>query len=85
MAGMMMGERSVRLEVAGVCQQSTARLSNYTVTVPYASMSTTMRNIHRIGGKIVGVHVSDVKATAATPVTPSAAADKTPAKKGKKK
>jgi CpcD/allophycocyanin linker domain len=85
MAGMMMSDRSVRLEVAGVCQQSMARLSNYTVTVPYASMSTTMRNIHRIGGKIVGVHVSDVKAAAATPVTTSDAADKTPTKKGKKK
>jgi hypothetical protein len=85
MAGMMMGDRSVRLEVAGVCQQSMARLSNYTVTVPYTSMSTTMRNIHRIGGKIVGVHVSDIKAAEATPMTTSAVADKTPAKKGKKK
>ena len=85
MAGMMMGDRSVRLEIAGVCQQSMARLSNYTVTVPYASMSTTMRNIHRIGGKIVGVHVSDVKAVAATPMTTNPVADKTPAKKGKKK
>lgn len=85
MAGMIVGDRCVRLEIAGVCQQSITRLSNYTVTVPYASMSTTMQNIHRIGGKIVGVQVSDVKAAAATPMAQSPVADKTPAKKRKKK
>jgi hypothetical protein len=61
MTGMLTGDRMVRLEVAGICQQSIAPTSNYTVTVPYGSMSKTMQSVSRMGGKIVGVQISDRK------------------------
>jgi CpcD/allophycocyanin linker domain len=66
MAGMLTGERSVRIEVCGLCQQPTSKRSNYTVTVPYQSMSKTIQNISRMGGKVVGVQVGDNKATPGT-------------------
>ncbi len=66
MAGMLTGDRTVRLEVSGLCQQDLSHTSNYTVTVPYNSMSSTMQNISRMGGKVVGVKVSDVQAAAAS-------------------
>ncbi len=89
MAGMLTGDRMVRLEIAGVCQQAISHTSNYSVIVPYRSMSQTMQNISRMGGKVVGVQVSDVAAAApnATPVAAAPAAEKTSGtgKKGKKK
>jgi hypothetical protein len=89
MPGMLTGDRMVRLEVTGICQQSISHTSNYAVTVPFGSMSSAMQNINRMGGKVVGVHVSDVKAAAAQPVptATATATDKTPtqSKKGKKK
>ncbi|NJN48499.1 MAG: hypothetical protein HC805_00115 [Alkalinema sp. RL_2_19] len=86
MPGMLTGNRMVRLEVTGLCQQSISHASNYTVTVPYASMSSTIQNISRMGAKVIGVHVSDIKAAAANP-TPEAAeaAPKKTSKRGKKK
>jgi hypothetical protein len=83
---MLTGDRVVRLEVAGMCQQNISHTSNYTVTVPYGSMSKTMQNISRMGGKVVGVHLSDVAAAAGQPaaVAPKAA-PKAEAKEGKKK
>ena len=64
MPGMLTGDRTVRLEVAGMCQQNISHTSNYTITVPYNSMSSTMQSISRMGGKVVGVQVSDVQAAA---------------------
>jgi hypothetical protein len=61
MAGILTGDRTVRLEVSGVCQQPVARRSNYTITVPYHSMSKTMQNISRMGGKIVGIQVGNAQ------------------------
>jgi hypothetical protein len=87
MAGMLTGDRMVRLEIAGVCQQSISHTSNYSITVPYRSMSQTMQNISRMGGKVVGVHVSDTQAAAApTAAAPAPAAEeKSSNKKGKRK
>lgn len=89
MAGMLTGDRMVRLEVAGVCQQAISRRSNYSITVPYSSMSQTMQKISSMGGKVVGVQVGDVKAAAPTTVAAPATAPATDntknnAKKGKK-
>jgi CpcD/allophycocyanin linker domain len=93
MTGMLTGDRMVRLEVAGLRQQHMSRSSNYSVTIPYSSMSSAMQNIMRLGGKVVGVKVSDA-AMGATPdavITPIATTEvkvtKTPAKsnKGKRK
>jgi hypothetical protein len=66
MAGMLTGDRSVRIEVSGLCQQPTSKRSNYTVTVPYQSMSKTIQTISRMGGKVVGVQVGDTKASPGT-------------------
>jgi hypothetical protein len=86
MPGMFTGDRMVRLEVAGGCQPSASATNQYTLTVPFSSMSTAMQNVSRMGGKIVGVQVSDVKAVAAAPVVATPAVDKTPGqKKGKRK
>jgi hypothetical protein len=88
MTGMFTGDRMVRLEITGIRQSSISRTNNCTMTVPYSSLSSTIRNLSKTGGKIVGVQVSDVKAQAAqvTPSTP-APIDKTPTstKKGRKK
>jgi hypothetical protein len=64
MTGMLTGDRMVRLEIAGVCQQSIVPTSNYTVTIPYSSMSKTMQSVSRMGGKIVRVQISDRKTVA---------------------
>ena len=67
MTGMLTGDRMVRLEVAGLRQQRMSRTSNYSVTIPYGSMTSAMQNIMRLGGRVVGVRVSD----AAMGVTPN--------------
>jgi hypothetical protein len=66
MAGMLTGDRSVRIEVSGLCQQPTSKRSNYTVTVPYQSMSRTIQTISRMGGKVVGVQVGNSQASPGT-------------------
>jgi hypothetical protein len=81
MAGMLTGDRSVRIEVSGLCQQPTSKRSNYTVTVPYQSMAKTIQNISRMGGKVVGVQVGDTKASSGTAAQPEAVeTPKAPAK-----
>ena len=66
MSGMLTGDRLVRLEVSGGSQSPLTRRSTYTVTVPYGSMSRTMQNIMRMGGRVTGVRVSDIPAAAPT-------------------
>jgi CpcD/allophycocyanin linker domain len=88
MTGMFTGDRMVRLEITGIRQSSICHTSNYTLTVPYNSLSRTIQNLGKTGGKIIGVQVSDVKSVAAqTQPSRSTPADKTPTqtKKGKKK
>ena len=47
--------RTVAIEVTGVCRQDIVRTSNYTVKVPYSRMSQTIQNINRMGGKIANI------------------------------
>jgi hypothetical protein len=86
MSGILTGDRMVRLEVAGVCRPNLTRKSNYSVTVPYNSMSRTMQSVMRMGGRVTGVHVSDIPAAAAS-VSVSAQAPEAakPTAKGQKK
>jgi hypothetical protein len=79
---MLTGDRVVRLEVTGMSQQKVSHTSNCTLTVPYSSMSKTMQNISRMGGKVVGVHVSDMAGAAGKP---AAVAPKVTPKEEKKK
>ncbi|MBE9029740.1 rod-capping linker protein [filamentous cyanobacterium LEGE 11480] len=69
MTGMLTGDRAVLLEVSGMCQQHISHTSNYTITVPYSSLSSTIQNIGRMGGRVVGVKVNDVQAAAATSIS----------------
>jgi phycocyanin-associated, rod len=54
------GSRTVAIEVTGICRQSVARTSNYTVKVPYSRMSQTIQNISRMGGKVAGISLGGV-------------------------
>lgn len=47
--------RSVTIEVTGICCQDVAKNSSYTITVPHTSMSSAIQSIQRMGGKIVNV------------------------------
>ncbi len=61
------GSRTVAIEVTGVCCQSVARTSNYTVKVPYSRMSQTIQNISRMGGKVAGISLGGTASVAETP------------------
>ena len=81
---MMTGDRPVVIEVAGVCN-TTAHQSNYSVKVPYSSMSSTIQGITRQGGKIVNIAIAGTAATAmAEPITAPVSED-TQKKGGKSK
>ena len=56
--------RCVTLTVSGVCRQDVMKTSNYTVKVPHNRMPQAMQNIHRLGGKVVGVAVDSPVASA---------------------
>ncbi len=49
--------RTVTIEVSGVCQQSVMKTSNYKVQVAYSQMSQALQNINRQGGKVVSVQL----------------------------
>ena len=49
------GNRTIAIEVTGVCRQDVTRKSNYTVKVPYSRMSQTIQNINRMGGKVANI------------------------------
>ncbi|MEA5465410.1 phycobilisome linker polypeptide [Leptothoe sp. PORK10 BA2] len=51
------GARYVAIDVAGVINQATSRVSNYQIKVPLSQMSTAMHNISCQGGKVVNVEV----------------------------
>ncbi|NER33398.1 MAG: HEAT repeat domain-containing protein [Oscillatoria sp. SIO1A7] len=55
--------RSVAIQVTGVRRQDLMHRSNYTVRVPYTSMSKAIQNIHRIGGKITSISVDSYGAS----------------------
>ncbi len=49
--------RSVAIDVVGVINQATSRVSNYRIKVPLSQMSVTMRHISCQGGKVVNVEL----------------------------
>ena len=60
------GNRTIAIEVTGVCRQDVMRTSNYTVKVPYSRMSQTIQNISRMGGKVAGISLGNTVATEAS-------------------
>ena len=60
------GNRTIAIEVTGVCRQDVMRTSNYTVKVPYSRMSQTIQNISRMGGKVAGISLGDTVASEAS-------------------
>ncbi|MGK7909700.1 MAG: phycobilisome linker polypeptide [Synechococcus sp.] len=51
------GNRSVSIEISGLCNNDISHTSNYTIKVPFSRMSRTMQGINRMGAKVVGVSV----------------------------
>lgn len=85
MAGMSMvgssimgyqGNRTVVIDVTGVCRQDVSTTSNYQLKVPYSQMSRMMSAIHRMGGKVAGVTI--VGAEVPQQPTPKAKVAKAP-------
>ncbi|PSB10703.1 rod-capping linker protein [Pleurocapsa sp. CCALA 161] len=66
------GNRTISIDVTGVCRQDVMRTSNYTVKVPYSRMSQTIQSINRMGGKVAGISLGNSKIEAA-PATPAEA------------
>lgn len=71
--------RSVAIDVVGVINQATSRVSNYRIKVPLSQMSVTMHNISCQGGKVVKVEVLGSQSVGV--VTPSLVKKVKPAKK----
>ncbi|MEN9565247.1 MAG: rod linker polypeptide CpcD [Cyanobacteriota bacterium] len=61
------GNRTIAIEVTGVCRQDVMRTSNYTVKVPYSRMSQTIQSINRMGGKVAGISLGNTEIKAAPP------------------
>ncbi len=61
------GNRTIAIEVTGMCHQDVMRSSNYTVKVPYSRMSQTIQNISRMGGKVANISLGVSAASAPTP------------------
>lgn len=68
------GNRTISIDVTGVCRQDVMRTSNYTVKVPYSRMSQTIQSINRMGGKVAGISLGNSKMEAA-PAAPAAPAE----------
>lgn len=47
--------RTVTIEVTGLCNQKVMRQGNFTFKVPYSRMSEMMKKIHRLGAQVVRV------------------------------
>ena len=60
------GNRTVAIEVSGLCDMGINRTSNYTLKVPFSRMSHTMQTLNRSGAKVVGVTLSGANAAAET-------------------
>ncbi len=58
------GNRTIAIEVTGMCHQDVMRNSNYTIKVPYSRMSQTIQNISRMGGKVANVSLGETAAPA---------------------
>jgi phycocyanin-associated, rod len=49
--------RTVTIDVTGVCQQSVLKTSNYQLKIPYSQMSQALQSIHRQGGKVASIQL----------------------------
>jgi hypothetical protein len=70
------GNRMVTITITGMNQQST-HVANQHISVSYSRLSQTMQNIHRNGGKVIAVSMSDASTEAAT--APAASKNNEPA------
>lgn len=59
--------RTVVIEVTGMCCNEISRTSNYKIKVPYSSMSQAMQNIMGMGGKVKNVSVEGSSSSASSP------------------
>ena len=53
------GNRTVSIQVTGVCRQDVMKTSTYEVKVPYSQMSQAMQAINRMGGKVSAIAVAE--------------------------
>jgi phycocyanin-associated rod protein len=70
-------DRQVTINVTGLARNDFVRSADCVMQVPYTRMNETLRLVHRLGGKVIGVSVTGV--TEAGEVSPA------PARKGKSK
>ena len=77
--------RTVTIEVAGVCQQSVLKTSNYQVRVPYSQMSQAMQSINRQGGKVASVQLMGNPPVTAGSADEAPEVDDSAANEGKEK
>lgn len=68
--------RTVAIEVTGMCRQDVAKKSSYVLKVPYNSMSQTIQNISRMGGKVAKVTLVPSHAPVPSPVNVATVATK---------
>ncbi|MGK7904607.1 MAG: phycobilisome linker polypeptide [Hormoscilla sp.] len=59
--------RSVVIEVTGMCCNEISKTSNYKIKVPYSSMSQVMQNIMGMGGKVKNVSVEEASLSPSSP------------------
>lgn len=69
------GNRTIEIEVTGLCRQDVMRTSNYTLKVPYSRMSQTIQGINRMGGKVARISLGNAVADESTKTTPSTSAE----------
>jgi len=68
-------DRQVTINVTGLARNDFVRSADCVMQVPYTRMNETLRLVHRMGGKVIGVSVTGVKESGQ--VAPA------PARKGK--
>lgn len=66
------GNRTVTLEVTGICNQQVMRTGTCTMTTSYNRLSQTIKGVHRMGGKVARVTMNSAVApvSQSEPVSP---------------
>jgi hypothetical protein len=67
------GNRTVTLEVTGVCNQQVMRAGTCRMTTPFSRLSQTIQRIQRSGGKVAKVTMFPAVSPAASPAAAPAA------------
>ena len=62
--------RQVTISVTGLANNDYSPTANMLINVPYTRMNETMRMVHRMGGKIIGISVSGGDVTAPSSPAP---------------